>query len=88
MLALLLMVPLAATSTNASIKRLGSARWKRLHQLAYVAAILGAIHFWMSKKADKSLPWVMAIALAVLLGYRLFKKFTGPSAAPTAVARR
>ena len=72
MLALLLMVPLAATSTNAAIKRLGAARWKRLHQLAYIAAFLGAVHFWMSKKADKSLPWVFAIALAILLGYRVW----------------
>jgi sulfoxide reductase heme-binding subunit YedZ len=70
MLALLLMLPLAATSTNGMIKRLGAAKWKRLHQLAYVAAILGAVHFWMSKKADKSLPWAFAIALAMLLAYR------------------
>jgi len=71
MLALLLMVPLAATSTNGMIKRLGAAKWKRLHQLAYVAAMLGALHFWMSKKADKSLPWAFAIVLAILLGYRV-----------------
>jgi DMSO/TMAO reductase YedYZ heme-binding membrane subunit len=71
MLALFLLAPLAATSTNGMIKRLGAAKWKRLHQLAYVAAVLGALHFWMSKKADKSLPWVFAIALAMLLGYRV-----------------
>ena len=52
MVGLILMVPLAATSTNGMIKRLGPARWKALHRLAYVAAAAGALHFYMLVKAD------------------------------------
>ena len=47
---LLVMIPLAVTSTNAMIKRLGGKRWRRLHRLAYVAAIAGVIHFYMQVK--------------------------------------
>ena len=46
-IALLVMVPLAVTSTNAMIKRLGGKRWRALHRLAYVAAIAGAAHYYM-----------------------------------------
>src|SRR5215217_661358 len=69
--ALLLMAPLAATSTNWAIKKMGSAKWKALHRLAYVCAILGVIHFYMSKKADKSQPLAFIAVLAILLGYRV-----------------
>jgi len=68
---LLVMVPLAVTSTNAMIKRLGGKRWRALHRLAYVAAIAGVIHFYMQVKADVRLPLVFAAVLALLLGYRL-----------------
>jgi DMSO/TMAO reductase YedYZ heme-binding membrane subunit len=71
MAALVLMAPLAATSTNGMVKRLGAAKWKALHRLAYVSAVLGVIHFYMSKKADKNQPLAFAIVLAVLLGYRM-----------------
>jgi sulfoxide reductase heme-binding subunit YedZ len=71
MAAVLLMIPLAITSTNAAIKRLGAARWKTLHRLAYVCAILGVIHFYMAKKADKTQPLVFMAVLAALLGYRI-----------------
>jgi sulfoxide reductase heme-binding subunit YedZ len=72
--ALLMMVPLAATSTNAMIKRLGAKRWKRLHWLAYPAAIAGVTHYWMEVKADTRIPRAFAIALAILLAYRLLEK--------------
>ena len=68
---LLLMLPLALTSTNAMIKRLGGKRWRALHRLAYVAAIAGMLHYYMQVKADVRLPLVFAAVLAVLLGYRL-----------------
>jgi ferredoxin-NADP reductase/DMSO/TMAO reductase YedYZ heme-binding membrane subunit len=68
---LLVMVPLAVTSTNAMIKRLGAKRWHALHRLAYVAAICGVIHFYMQVKADVRKPLAFAGALAVLLGYRV-----------------
>jgi ferredoxin-NADP reductase/DMSO/TMAO reductase YedYZ heme-binding membrane subunit len=68
---LVLMVPLAATSTNGMIKRLGPARWKRLHRLAYVAAVAGALHFYMLVKADITRPVQFAVVLGVLFLYRL-----------------
>ncbi|WP_171474398.1 ferric reductase-like transmembrane domain-containing protein [Frigoriglobus tundricola] len=66
-----LMVPLAATSTDRMIRRLGPARWKSLHRLAYVAAAAGALHFYLLVKADVTRPAAFAAALGVLLGYRL-----------------
>ncbi len=69
--ALIVMIPLAITSTNGMIKRLGGKRWRALHRLAYVAAIAGVIHYYMQVKADTRQPLVFAAVLAVLLGYRL-----------------
>ena len=72
MAALLMMVPLALTSTNASIKRLGAARWKTLHKLAYLSAIAGVAHYWISVKKDIRQPLLFAIALTILFAYRLY----------------
>ena len=74
MLSFLLLVPLAITSTKKWIKRLGGKRWARLHQLVYVAAAGGVVHFWMLVKSDTRLPLRFAFVLAVLLGARLFIK--------------
>ena len=68
---LLAMAPLAATSTNYMIKRMGPKRWQALHRLAYVAAIAGVVHFYMLVKSDTRLPIAFGIVMAVLLGYRL-----------------
>jgi len=76
--ALLVMLPLAITSTNAMIKRLGGKRWRALHRLAYVAAIAGVIHYYMQVKADVRQPLVFAAVLAVLLGYRLKEYWQRP----------
>lgn len=67
---LLAMVPLAATSTNYMIKRLGPKRWQALHRLAYVAAVAGAVHFYMQVKSDVRLPIAFGSVLGVLLIYR------------------
>jgi sulfoxide reductase heme-binding subunit YedZ len=72
MLALLVMVPLAATSTNGAIKRMGAARWKRLHKLAYFAAVCGVLHYWLLVKKDTRLPMVFAVAVGALLLYRVY----------------
>ena len=70
MLAFTLLLPLAATSTTGMIKRLGAARWRRLHRLVYAAAVAGCLHFiWLAKKVRPE-PWVYAAILAVLLGIR------------------
>ncbi len=82
--ALLVMVPLAITSTNAMIKRLGGKRWRALHRLAYVAAIAGVIHYYMQVKADVRQPLVFAAVLAILLGYRLVLHWRRPKPVPAA----
>jgi ferredoxin-NADP reductase/DMSO/TMAO reductase YedYZ heme-binding membrane subunit len=83
---LLLMVPLALTSTNAMIKRLGGARWRALHRLVYAAAIAGVIHYYMQVKADTRQPIALAVALSILLGFRLViywrRRDPVPAAAP------
>lgn len=69
-LALIAMTPLAVTSTNAAIRRLGPTWWKRLHRLAYLAALAGVLHYALQQKADLFWPGVYAAVLAGLLGYR------------------
>lgn len=71
MLALLLMVPLAITSTKGWIRRLGNQRWRALHRLVYVIVVLGLIHFFMAVKQDIREPLVFAAIATLLLGYRL-----------------
>jgi len=67
-----LLVPLAATSTAGMIRRLGGARWRALHRLVYLAAILGVVHFWWLVKADVSEPRLYGTVLGVLLTARLW----------------
>jgi sulfoxide reductase heme-binding subunit YedZ len=69
-LALLLLVPLAVTSTNKMVKRLGFPRWKRLHRLVYVSAVLGIIHFIWRVKADTSEPLLYGGVLLLLFALR------------------
>lgn len=71
MTALLLMVPLAVTSTKASIKRLGNKRWNSLHRLVFATVVLGNIHYWMSVKRDITEPALFGLIFAALLGYRI-----------------
>ena len=72
--ALVLMLPLAATSFNRAIKWLGAARWRRLHRLVYAIAPLGLLHFfWMrSAKNDFAEVGVYAVVVALLLGWRVW----------------
>ncbi len=65
----LLLIPLAATSTNGMIKRLGR-NWQRLHRLVYLIGMLGVVHYWWLVKADISEPLLYAGLLTILLGYR------------------
>jgi sulfoxide reductase heme-binding subunit YedZ len=85
---LLVMVPLALTSSNAMIKRLGGKRWRALHRLAYVAALAGVIHYYMQVKADVRQPLAFAAVLALLLGYRLVASLRRPGSAPVAPAAK
>jgi sulfoxide reductase heme-binding subunit YedZ len=70
--AFLMLIPLAVTSTRGWIRRLGP-RWKKLHRLVYVAAILGVWHYYWLVKADVLLPLVYAGILVLLFGIRLRK---------------
>ena len=71
MTAFVLLAPLALTSTNRMVKRLGGKRWAKLHKLSYLIVVLGVIHFWMIVKSDIFYPAIFALAVIVLLGYRL-----------------
>jgi len=72
MAAFVMMIPLAVTSTNGMVKRLGGKNWARLHKLTYVAAILGVIHFWMIVKSDIFYPALFGLVLAGLFLIRWF----------------
>jgi len=74
MAALLMLVPLAATSTDAMVRRLGGVAWRRLHRLVYPASIAGVIHYFMMIKAGYQEPLIYAVILAALLGIRLYKR--------------
>lgn len=69
--ALLLLIPLAVTSTNAMMRRLGR-RWQKLHRLVYVIAVLGVWHFYWQVKQDTLEPLIYAGILALLFGIRIY----------------
>jgi sulfoxide reductase heme-binding subunit YedZ len=73
-LALLLMVPLAATSFNRAIRTLGAARWRQLHRLVYAVVLLGLLHFFWMRSAKNNLAevGVYAVIILLLLGWRLW----------------
>jgi len=71
MLAIALLTPLAVTSTQGWIKRLGGARWNRLHRLVYPAMIAAVAHYLWAVKQDITLPVLYIVIVAVLLGVRL-----------------
>jgi sulfoxide reductase heme-binding subunit YedZ len=71
MTAFLILIPLAATSNNAMIKRLGAGAWQRLHRLVYAAALLGAIHYLMVVKSWPPQPLIYLAIIAALLLFRL-----------------
>jgi len=75
MASFLLLVPLAVTSTNNMVKRLGGKRWNRLHRAVYFAAAGGVIHYYALVKADRREPILFGVVLALLLGYRLIEKY-------------
>lgn len=74
----LLLIPLAVTSTNAMMKRLGARRWKALHRLTYVIAALSCLHYLMLIKADIIEPMIYFMILGFLLGFRLYRSYLRP----------
>jgi sulfoxide reductase heme-binding subunit YedZ len=79
--ALLLLIPLAVTSTNGMMRRLGR-RWASLHRLIYVVAVLGVWHFYWQVKRDIREPLLYAGMLAILLGYRVVRAYARRRRAP------
>ena len=78
--AFVLLIPLAATSTNAMVRRLGAKRWQRLHRAVYVIATLGVLHFWWLVKKDIREPLIFGTLLGVLFLIRLLylrRRLTG-----------
>jgi sulfoxide reductase heme-binding subunit YedZ len=77
--AFVLLIPLAVTSTNAMVKRLGSKRWIWLHRLIYVIAPLGILHFWWMRagKSNFTEPFIFGVIVAVLLGARVYWSWAG-----------
>ncbi len=85
--AFVLLIPLAITSTNAMVKRLGAKRWQWLHRLIYVLSALGVAHFWWLVKKDTTEPFIFAVLLALVLIIRLLYLLKQQrSAPPPAVA--
>ncbi|MEP6859671.1 MAG: ferric reductase-like transmembrane domain-containing protein [Deltaproteobacteria bacterium] len=72
--ALVIMTPLALTSTDAMVSRLGAKRWKLLHRLTYVAVAAGGYHYYLQAKSDKRQPDAYLIAIGLLLAYRFISK--------------
>lgn len=70
--AFVLMIPLAATSTSAMVRRLGGRRWRQLHRLAYALAVCAVVHYWWLVKRDLTQPLLYALVLAILLGARVY----------------
>lgn len=79
MTAFFLMVPLAITSTNQMVKRLGGKRWAILHRLVYLAGVGGVLHYYLLVKSDVRLPRTFAFVLVLLLGFRLLSKYAPPA---------
>lgn len=82
------MIPLAVTSTDKMIKRLGGKRWQKLHKLTYLSAAAGVFHYYLLVKSDVRKPIAFAVVVGLLLGYRLFVSYTkGPKARPLSLTQ-
>jgi len=77
--AFVLLTPLAATSTNAMVRRLGARRWQHLHRAVYAIAVLGVVHYWWLVKKDITEPAIFAVLLAILLGTRVLWRRRRPA---------
>jgi methionine sulfoxide reductase heme-binding subunit len=81
MLALLLLIPLAVTSTNRMMRRLGR-RWQTLHRLVYLVTLLGVWHFWWQVKKDIREPLLYVGIFAVLMAFRAIRAKSAPATVP------
>lgn len=85
-LSFVLMIPLAATSTDRMVQRLGGRRWQRLHRAVYLVAIAGVLHFWWLVKIDYTRPLIYSAIIGALLVARVVSRSRRNAAAPPAVS--
>jgi methionine sulfoxide reductase heme-binding subunit len=83
---LVLMLPLAITSTDRWVRRMGYKRWQKLHRAIYFSAAAGVIHYYWLVKSDIRLPVMYGVILLVLLGWRYFHRAPKPARARQPVA--
>ena len=81
------MVPLAVTSTNYMLRKLGGKKWKALHRLAYLIVALGCVHYYMQVKRDVRQPVAFFIVLGILLGYRVVALIVHQASKPAVGAK-
>lgn len=74
MAAFTLLIPLAVTSTNWMLRKLGPVRWRRLHSLIYLIVPMGVVHYFLLVKADRVSPVIYGSIVAVLLGWRVWDR--------------
>ena len=79
-LAFVLLLPLAATSWNGAIRRLGARRWQALHRIVYAVAALAILHFWWMRSGKRNFTevWLYGLILAGLLGWRMLRRMKHP----------
>jgi sulfoxide reductase heme-binding subunit YedZ len=82
MAAFILLIPLAVTSTNGMVRRLGPQRWRRLHQLIYLIVPLGVVHYLLMVKLDTRPPMMFGAVVAALLAWRAINRLAPGRAAP------
>ena len=87
MLAFFLMVPLAITSTNKMVKRLGGKRWSKLHKLVYAAGVAGALHFYLFVKSDTRLPLTFGFHSVTVAGTSVVCEVLSTSGPRASIAR-
>jgi methionine sulfoxide reductase heme-binding subunit len=91
-LSFVLMIPLAATSTDRMVRWLGGKRWQQLHRAVYLIAVAGVVHFWWLVKIDVTRPLVYSVIIGALLmariGFHLGKKRSAVSGASHAASAR
>jgi sulfoxide reductase heme-binding subunit YedZ len=88
-IAFVLLIPLAVTSTNSMIRRLGGKRWQWLHRLIYIIAPLGILHFWWMKAAKHNFqqPIIFGVIVALLLAVRVYWSWSGKAKRAAMVAQ-
>src|SRR5205807_9341978 len=87
MLGFLIMLPLAITSTQGWVRRLGYKRWQNLHRIVYFAPAAGVVHYWWLVKSDITLPLMYGVLLGIAMTFRIYQWTRGSKPVPTRATR-